>query len=263
MDGLGKRLMVSGVLIVITIATVFFAPSWIFILVVTSFALMALNEYLDLAARNGSITPNRPLTLVLGLLVSLTSLYPADTAVFAFACLVLFINQFRKPLGNYSLVNNAVMIFGLVYVVWFFSHLIKMHALIHGSAWVFYTLVVVKGGDAGAYFTGKKWGKTKLIEHISPNKSVEGAIGGLLVSVILSFFSKAYLPGVPLVHLFVLGVAIGVISQFADLIESLMKREAGVKDSGNIPGLGGMLDVLDSLLLSIPFVYYYMLAFRL
>ncbi|MDD5671236.1 MAG: phosphatidate cytidylyltransferase, partial [Candidatus Omnitrophica bacterium] len=110
---------------------------------------------------------------------------------------------------------------------------------------------------AGAYFVGKNYGKIKLIEHISPNKSVEGAVGGFLTTVALSLLSFIYLPHVPFVHLLVLGILTGLLAQLGDLAESVMKRDAGVKDSGAVPGLGGILDILDSLILTIPFIYYY------
>ncbi len=97
----------------------------------------------------------------------------------------------------------------------------------------------------------------KLIEHISPNKSVEGAAGGLLTTLVLSLLSKSYLGFIPLGHLFIMGILVGVISQVGDLAESLLKREVGVKDSGQLPGLGGVLDILDSVIFTVPFVYYY------
>ena len=130
----------------------------------------------------------------------------------------------------------------------------------YGERWVFYLIFIVKMGDAAAYFIGKRFGRHKYAVHISPNKSIEGAVAGFVVTVICSLLAKLYLDHVPLAHLAILGILIGVLGQLGDLAESLLKRDAGVKDSGHIPGLGGVLDVVDSLLLTIPATYYYLTA---
>lgn len=258
-EKLRKRLFFSAILVSITIFTIFLAPRWLFFLVVDGFAILGLNEFLGMAEKKG-VMINRVLGLVFGALLPLSVYFSAESFLLASAVLCVFIFNFHRRLREHALISTAVTIFGIIYVAWFFSHLIKIRYLAHGSFWVFYTILLVKGGDAGAYFIGKKYGKLKLIEHISPNKSVEGAIGGFVVTVLLSLISKIYLPYVGFLYLFILGTAIGILSQIGDLAESLIKRDVGVKDSGLIPGLGGILDVLDSLLLSLPFVYYYLIA---
>ena len=134
---------------------------------------------------------------------------------------------------------------------------ISLKLLPDGAAWVAYTILTVKGGDMAAYFVGKKFGKTKLLEHVSPKKSIEGAIGQMCATIILSVGSVFYLHVSP-VHLLIMGAAVGALALLGDLAESLIKRDAGVKDSGAIPGLGGMLDVMDSLLFTVPVVYFYL-----
>lgn len=257
---LAKRLISSAVLVSITLFTIFLAPKWFFFLVVEAFILSALNEFLSLAEKKG-IVINRALGLFFGALLPFSFYFPSESVILMMACLTLFIFNFHRRLREQALVSTAVTVFGIIYVAWFFSHLTKIHYLPHGPWWVFYTLLLVKGGDAGAYFIGKTFGKIKLIEHVSPNKSIEGAIGGFLTTFLLSLASKAYLPYAEMVHLAVLGAALGILSQFGDLAESLIKRDVGVKDSGHVPGLGGILDVLDSLLLTVPFVYYYITVF--
>ena len=190
-------------------------------------------------------------------------MHSAESGVLVTACLSIFVFHFFKKEKDQALLSVAMTIFGIVYVPLFFSHLLLMKNLPAGDSWIFYTILLVKGGDAGAYFIGKKYGKTKLIEYVSPNKSVEGSIACIVTSILLSVISKLYLPQASLGNLLVLGIGLGVLSQLGDLAESLIKREAGVKDSGNIPGLGGILDVLDSLILTMPFVYYYILHFVL
>ena len=260
MNPLAKRLLTSAVLVSITIAAIFFVPNWFFFLVTEVFIFLALNEFFVLAEKK-SIAINRVLGLLFGILTSFSIFLSSESAILALASLSLFIFNFNRKLRDQALVSTAVTLFGIVYVSWFFSHLNKIKILPHGSFWVFYTILLVKGGDAGAYFIGKNYGKMKLIEHISPNKSWEGALGGFAVTVLLSLVSKIYLVHVPMIHLFILGVVLGILSQLGDLAESLIKRDVGVKDSGQVPGLGGILDVIDSLLFTVPFVYYYISAF--
>jgi phosphatidate cytidylyltransferase len=258
---LAKRLASSAVLISLTIATIFWAPDWLYFFVVECFILLALNEFFALAEKKG-IPIHRALGLFLGALVPFSFYFGSDTMILMVACLALFILHFHPKLRDQALISTSVTIFGIIYVSWFLSYLIELRHAPDGPFWVFYTLLLVKGGDAGAYFVGNKYGRQKLIEHISPNKSIEGAIGGFVTTVVLSLISKIYLPYAAIYHLFILGVLIGVLAQLSDLGESLLKRGAGIKDSGQVPGLGGFLDVLDSLLLTVPFAYYYVVLFR-
>ncbi len=255
-DQLTKRLLSSAVLVTITLATIFALPRWFFFLVIQVFSLLALNEYLVLAEKKG-IHVFRPVALILGALLPFSAFFSSDGVWLMGACLCVFLIHFHPKMKENAFLQAAVLILGLLYIPWFFSHLIRIRDLTYGAWWVLYTVLVVKGGDAGAYFVGRKYGRRKLIEHISPHKSVEGALGQLVTTIVLSLLSKFYLHDVSMKHLFFMGLIIGILAQLGDLAESVLKRDAGVKDSGNMPGLGGVLDVLDSLLLVIPFVYYY------
>lgn len=255
-----KRLFSSAILISISLYTIFLSSAWFFFLIVEGFVLLGLNEFLTLAEKKG-IVINRALGLFFGALFPLSYYFPSESIIFVIGCLTIFIFNFHRRLREQALVSTAVTTFGLVYVAWFFSFLMKLRYLTNGSKWVFYTILIVKAGDAAAYLFGKAFGRTKLIEHISPQKSIEGTAAGYLTTVILSVLSKSYLSHVDPIHLLVMGLAVGVLAGFGDLAESLIKRDVGVKDSGTLPGLGGILDVLDSLLLTIPFVYYYVTTF--
>lgn len=257
---LTKRLIFSAIFISVATYTIFFARPWLFFLVIETFVLSGLNEFLTLAEKKG-IVINRFLGLFFGALFPLCYYFPAESIVFVIGCLSLFIFNFHRRFRDHALVSTSVTTFGLVYVAWFFSFLMKIRYLPNGAKWVFYTILIVKLGDAAAYFMGRAFGRMKLVEHISPSKSVEGALAGFLATVLASLVSKIYLPHAATTHLLVLGIAVGLLAGLGDLAESLIKRDVGVKDSGNLPGLGGVLDVLDSLLLSIPFVYYYLTAF--
>jgi len=260
--GLQKRLAVSGVMIAVSLSAIFIAPEWFFFLVIEAFILTGLHEYLKLAAMKG--VPVHPrLSLLCGGLLPLGVWFGAETLVLLLSCLALFAANFRKEDHPHALLSTALGLFGILYVAWFFSFMSRLHALNDGPAWVFYAILTVKGGDAAAYFVGKRYGRRRLAEAISPKKSIEGAIGGFVATLVLSIFSAVYLPAASLWHLVLLGVVTGVLSQLGDLVESLIKRDVGVKDSGQVPGLGGILDVMDSLLLTVPFIYTFVTAFHL
>lgn len=257
---LGRRLISSGILIALSIYAIFFSPLWFFILIVEGFVIFGLLEYFNLAQRKGYFI-NRYLGLFFGFFLPISLQFSGEGVIFTIAVLSLCIYNFNKDLKDQALINTALTLFGLVYVAWFFSFLIKIRAFYDGALWVFYLILVIKSGDAAAYFVGKKFGTHKYIVHISPNKSVEGAVAGFFGTILVSLISKLYLQDVPLSHLAVLGIIFGILSQLGDLSESLFKRDAGVKDSGQIPGLGGVLDVMDSLLFCIPIAYYYLVSF--
>ncbi len=253
---LRNRLIISAVLVSGSVYTIFFAPVWLFFLVVETFVLLGLNEFLTLAEKKGLVI-NRGLGLFFGAVFPLVHNLSLDSLIFVFASLSIFMFNFNRKLREQALVSTAVTVFGLMYVAWFLSFLVKLRFLPDGAEWVFYTIFIVKMGDAAAYFVGKTFGRRKLVEHISPKKSVEGAAAGFVTTVLCSVGSLLYLPDVGFTHFLILGIAVALLAELGDLAESLIKRDVGVKDSGQIPGLGGVLDILDSLLLSAPFVYCY------
>lgn len=256
MSQLGKRLLSSAVLITVAVFAMW-GPLWFFFVVAELLIFGGLREYYRLAARTGVWTDS-VIGIGAGLLMPFALYFSVDLIFTVLALLLIFLSYFRPERRDQALQGIPLTFFGLIYVSWFFSHIILIRHLERGPSWIFYVVLLVKGGDAAAYFFGKKFGRTKLIEHISPNKSVEGAVGGFIATFAFSLLSRAYLPGTSWVHLAVLGVLIGVLAPLSDLAESLLKRNVQVKDSGEVPGLGGILDVLDSLLLTIPVVYFYL-----
>ena len=147
---------------------------------------------------------------------------------------------------------------GLLYLPMLLGHLALLRQHPAGREWIFLTLLVIMGCDSFAYFVGRSLGKRKLYPAVSPNKSVEGGIGGLVGSILAVFLCRAtFLPEIGLFEAVGIGVLLGVAGQLGDLFESLLKRSCGVKDSGwLVPGHGGILDRLDSLLFAFPLVYY-------
>ena len=163
-----------------------------------------------------------------------------------------------EPLEEAS-TRTAWLIAGPIYVGGTLSTVALVHRFDHGGAWVLLTLALAWGSDTTAYFTGRKFGKTKLYESISPKKTVEGAVGGLFGSVVAAVVIQHWLiTDMPLWHAVVLALVAGVFGQAGDLLESLIKRSAGVKDSGMIlPGHGGLLDRVDALMFTAPTAWAY------
>lgn len=130
------------------------------------------------------------------------------------------------------------------------------HPGLPGHRLVALCLLVTKGCDIGAYLIGRSIGKRPLVPTISPKKTVEGGVGGLVVSVLAAALSASYLPEVSLWQLILVGVILGIVAQAGDLFESIVKRACQVKDSGwLLPGLGGVLDTIDSVLFAAPVFY--------
>ena len=125
-----------------------------------------------------------------------------------------------------------------------------------------FLILVTKSGDIGAYFIGTKFGRHSLIPRISPKKTIEGTTAGLLFSVFASLACIGFLPSFSLLRLLILGLLLGVLAQIGDLSESLIKRDCSAKDSGrSFPGLGGVLDAIDSIIFTAPIFYFYVKVF--
>ena len=147
-------------------------------------------------------------------------------------------------------VRTAWLIAGPLYVGALFGSLAMLHRFEHGGQWVLLSMWLAWASDTGAYFAGRFFGKTKLYPKVSPSKTVEGSIGGLLGSLTGGLAAHfGFLPELPLVDAIVLSLVGGALGQMGDLVESLIKRSTGIKDSGSIlPGHGGLLDRVDALM---------------
>lgn len=183
-----------------------------------------------------------------------------------FAVLVLIIGSlFLKPRATY--IEMASPAFQLAYLGWFPSFFILLRSIPGGEFFLVWALTTVAFSDIGAFFAGKYLGKHPYFEHLSPNKTLEGALGGIASSIaiayILAFAFGRWLP-ISWPHILILSTGMACLGQVGDLIESMIKRDMDVKDSGNlIPGHGGLLDRIDSYLLLAPFLYYYLTNFVL
>jgi phosphatidate cytidylyltransferase len=281
MSHLQQRLIVGGVTAALTLLLIFLSSSPVFKLLFvacTAFvAGTALWEYYQIAIIKGL----KPLTRmgIVSTVIYLLAVFcrtqieaaralPEFVLIFIF--LVFFVYYFVTPDPN-PMVNLAITLFGFVYVTLTLAYLIRIDYFFSndqmqdGRWWLIYLLVVTKMTDVGGYIIGRNFGSTPLAPRISPKKTREGAIGGMVFAIVSSllFYAIINLFDLQAMQLSLwqslwLGALIGCIAQFGDLAESLLKRDAGVKDSSDIPGLGGMLDVVDSLIFTTPLLYLFL-----
>jgi len=243
---------------------IFFAPVWFFSLGTAAFIIAGLYEFFAMLRKKGAIEYG-----VFGMLVGavipfvvhlqLGSGRSGEVLFIVLACFGLFLLQFARKDNPYALEGISITFFGIMYISWFLSFAIKLRFLDGGEWLIAYALVVTKSSDIGAYCIGMPLGRRLLIRHISPKKTVEGTLGGLLVAGLVSMLFASVLPfSINIYGLFLLGALIAAIGQSGDLAESLIKRYCGVKDSGSrIPGFGGVLDMMDSVLFTTPLFYFY------
>jgi phosphatidate cytidylyltransferase len=191
--------------------------------------------------------------------------YDFDVFILLVFALGVFIRQFPQKLNPQGIETMAVTLFGLIYVAWLCNFITRINfATSDGRFWVMYLVVVTKFTDIGAYLVGTSMGRHRMIPRISPNKTWEGTAGGILLAVVGSLACFHWLQelrrdGMTLTDALVLGVVLGAAAVVGDLAESLIKREAGVKDSSTwLPGYGGALDLVDSLLFTAPLLFVYM-----
>lgn len=199
------------------------------------------------------------------------SVYPSLPFVIAGVGLLAFFVIHFKEATN-ALLHVAVEFFSVSYIAIPLSLLLGIlypssheGVIQDGRWWLVYLVMVTKVTDVGAYFVGRIWGKHKLAPHLSPKKTIEGALGGfacaMMVSVGLALLGRSLSRGafdLTLLQSVWLGALLSIAGQIGDLSESLLKRDAFVKDSNTLPGLGGVLDMLDSLLITAPILFYFL-----
>ncbi len=176
-----------------------------------------------------------------------------------FVCIVLRLRFGRDLTGSFNWLLGVLL--SVFYLAIPLTAFVGIKSFEGGGYWILFVLVIVWANDTFAYYSGRLIGSTKLSPVISPNKTYEGAVGGLVGGVVIAFLYNHFLSmGLGIFELIILAIILGVIGIIGDLAESLIKRATGVKDSGNlIPGHGGLLDRIDSLIFTIPVIYYYLL----
>lgn len=223
---------------------------------------LALHEFLVLGRKKGY---EIPIALCLGVMLIILGAFVLDALsveLGVFVALLVIPTSYvfsKKPLED-SLPSSAVAVMATMYVGMLGGSIIRLrNDFPIGWKLVFFLLLVVWLGDAGAYYTGKNLGKHKLSPRISPKKTIEGLIGGVTTSVIAALIIHfTFFREFPILHAIIAGVILSAAGVVGDLAESMWKRSADVKDSGTlIPGHGGFLDRFDSILFTAPILYCY------
>lgn len=253
---LKSRLLVAAIGIPIGLAAVIWGGYFILGLAVI-LTILGMHEYYRL------LRPYRP-NLLVGYLAGLGVVFGAffwgvTGLLGGLAAIVIlsFLWSLFGKLGVHLVGRMAVTHFGIIWVAVGFAYLLLLRALEHGMALTILVLACTILNDTFAYIVGRAVGRHPMAPRISPKKSVEGALGGLVGSVVAALVVKLYAPWLSTRDAVIFGVIIGVVGQWGDLFESVVKRDAGVKDSGRIlAGHGGVLDRFDSLLFA-GFVAYW------
>lgn len=274
MSNLVKRLLTAAVLIPVLLAALFLDPTvWSIMGLTALCAAIGIDEFLRMsipasdADRAWGIRAVAWIgtagTVVMATMIDFGRVVPAALTVMAL-CLSAAVLMRKKHLehaGRHFMACLSALIYvPLLFSVW---PLLKKGGFGEegtGGAWLMLTLSLAFLSDTVAYFAGRAFGKKKLYEAVSPNKTIAGGLGGLVggAAACVGFGSVWLLPEIPIWHAIILGVLGSVCGQIGDLVESMIKRTFGVKDSGNVlPGHGGMLDRTDALMFVAPLVFYY------
>ena len=277
----GTRVVTAAVLVPVVVAAVLFADTWVIAGLVAAVGVICLHEFFKLSLAVGAPGHPRWTTVSALLLVALQCMdathpgiwtrgefgviyTPEHTPLPPASALVLFLMGVAAlVVAGRAPTKDALASFGadcaaMLLVAFPLSFLVPIHALRpQGARMLLFVLVLLWVGDTAAYFTGRAIGRHKLAPEISPGKTWEGAVANLAGSVIVGLVAAQWI-AVPRLHLAVMAALANVAGQLGDLTESAYKRSAGAKDSGTLlPGHGGMLDRVDSLIFAAPVVWYY------
>jgi phosphatidate cytidylyltransferase len=249
-----KRIVTALIGIPLVIAVTLYAPHWLFALIVSAFAGLCFNELMTFgSARTGT----RPgiWTAVAGAAVTVSFVGNAAWVLTVLAATVLFCgtvmafdSSIDSILPGLGLVTMGLLYCGVLmgFIVWLQSNVVIV------------LLATIWAGDSAAYYGGRAFGRHPLAPTISPNKTVEGSIAGLIGSIVAGVGLGTWLLGMRIPFLVLAAIAAAIAGQIGDLVESAFKRSAGVKDSSALlPGHGGMLDRLDSLLFAAPVFFWF------
>lgn len=249
----------SAIVLIPIVAWVVYAGDWWFLGTLAVAGTLAGLEFYQMM-RLGRFQPAPAIGLLLLLLLLLDAHEPtwgiARPAIALLAILAFIWQLFQKD-DPVPTASWALTVMGGLYLGWFLGHFLLLRARPDGLSWTIVAFLSTWISDTGAYFVGLAIGRHKLWPRISPKKTWEGSIGGWLTGV-LGTMLLAWLLKLPVKHGAAIGALVPIITPFGDFAVSMMKRQVGVKDSSNlIPGHGGMLDRMDSLLFSAVVVYYY------
>lgn len=269
MSNLAKRVATAAVLVPIILAAVYLDDSpWAVTVACAIVAMISLDEYLRMALPATDEDPAWLLRGVCGVLAGAMVLLPVQygpgavmAPIFTVAALAIGFSTLARPKALPDAGRHmGVCLSGLVYVPLLMSALPLLKVAGHAH-WIVLTLCMAFFSDTVAYFFGRAFGKHKLYEAVSPKKTIQGSFGGFVGSCLATVGVGHFwlIPELPIAHAVVLGLLGSASGQAGDLVESMIKRTYGVKDSSNLlPGHGGMLDRIDAMLFVAPVTFYYL-----
>lgn len=257
-----KRLLTGIIALPFLVYIIGFAPKWLFHAFLCAAAAGAFLEFLRMTAP-AMPGPLKAVSLAPAVLLfwcASTGYLFLMPALFSLSLAIPLVYHLLIPLGEkrHSVEHAARAVLGFSYVCLPLAMLVIIDRRPAGNMWVLFLLCVIFASDTGAFYFGSFFGKRPLHRSASPNKTWEGALGGMLCSLAPVYLFQAFLhPGKT--SIFFLALILGIVGQIGDLAESLVKRACGVKDSGGIlPGHGGILDRIDGLLFATPALFVYL-----
>jgi phosphatidate cytidylyltransferase len=229
---------------------------------------IGLYEFFYMVEKKG-VRLFKPFGLFVGTLIPVSIFYKfplSEGWQFLFVVLglfVLFVLELTKKETHQTILSISATVFGIIYISGCFSSIIRIRQLPEGAMLLAFLLIVTKTSDMGAFLWGKKFGKTYLLQRVSPKKTLEGSLGGFFTSLVIGLIFSLPITSLTLWEKFLLIIILAIVSQLGDLFESLIKRDCQVKDSGKLlPGMGGVLDVIDSIIFTAPTFYLYLTMMR-
>jgi phosphatidate cytidylyltransferase len=290
---LKKRLLSALVIVPSILGAILFMPSIGMLVILIGISTRGLIEYSRMLER--ADIPTYRLPPILGGAFMMISAYAGyrlhgagsiarmgewQLAAFGVAVIGFLLYWLSKGPSRQSLAAISSTVLGFVYIPFLLSYFMKLAVIGPNMVWnepllgrtgcylIFYVVFVSKFTDTGAFFVGRQFGRRKLAPELSPGKTVEGAIGGLVTGTLTSVLFLqvvCYKLGeihVSLLHGVVAGVVLSLAAIAGDLVESVLKRSVEAKDSAtSVPGLGGLLDIFDSMIFAVPAFYFYTKAF--
>ncbi|MCD4719767.1 MAG: phosphatidate cytidylyltransferase [Desulfobacula sp.] len=262
-----KRWITALVLAPILLWIVIKGNTLLFAVLVSVVAVFAMGEYLRIIFKNDEESISNTIKII-SYIVSMTLVISACLGSWEILFLIIAMNLLALSIfvlsrfaGNHAIFDIiAKQVLGVVYIPVSLSLLVFIKDLDGGTFWIIWLLIVIFANDTGAFYTGTFFGKRAFSPNISPNKTIEGSLGGVTTSMIVGFiFCQIFFNDLSLSFLTIpASFLLAGAGQIGDLFESAMKRSSNIKDSGRIlPGHGGMLDRIDGLLLAIPVLYVY------
>ena len=257
-----KRWLTAIFLLVVLLSAIVYASAEILTVIITVIIIGGVWEYNRMVFGKGFLKEKIEM-YIFAIVIPVVALFGTGqllVSVLTFCFMSVFIVfLWSVKESTFDVMLVAKVIFGVIYIPLLTSHFIMLRLLENGVYWIFLVLIIAIVGDTAGLYVGKYFGKNKLNVLVSPGKTIEGTIGLVIASVLVSLiFCYFVFPDISRVHVIIISFVGSIIGQLGDLCESAIKRNYGLKDASSLlPGHGGLLDRMDSLIFTAPFVYYY------